>query len=182
MDLFLKVPTFCVQLKTPSKGKFIPNPRFEPCSEQTACQYFRDSFIVEKPKYVSINYKFKLYCKRRLYKSVLISVSTLVSPFVQVFNLFFADRLGRRKVILLVSIFGFAGTLLSVFGNSLVMLGFGFTFILIYCNSFYALNYIFINELLVDPLRSKATGIKTFSFAVGLLSGFLKKANLKFLP
>jgi hypothetical protein len=51
----------------------------------------------------------------------------------------------------------------------LLQLGFGFTFITIYYTSTFALNYIFINELLIDPLRSKASGIKTFTTAVGSL-------------
>ena len=149
------------------------NSRYIKCSEKIACQDFKDEFKLEETKYISLNYHYELYCKRKIYKSVLISVSTFISPIFQILFLFLADRYGRRKIILFLSIIGFIGTAIAVFANSLLQLGFGFTFISIYYTSTFSLNYIFINELLIDPLRSKASGIKTFLSAIGTLGFYI---------
>ena len=145
-----------------------------------ACQNYHDKFKIETPKYISINYHFDLYCKRKLFKSVLISVSTLVSPLFQAFILFLADRKGRRIILLWTAPIGMLGISFCIFAKSLVLMGFGFTLVNIYYTTTFSLNYIFINELLIDPLRSKASGIKTFSFAIGALGYYLFFFNKSF--
>ena len=142
------------------------------CTEELACKHFKHTFRVAEHQYNSVTTQFHLFCGRRWYKSVLINISSLVSPFVQVLFLMLSDRKGRRKMLLISVVFGIIGPLLGGLVDNLVVLGCAMVFASTYYSIVFSLNFVMVNELLIDPYRSKTGGFKSFGFAFGGLCKF----------
>lgn len=135
-----------------------------------ACRDFRDSFEVVEPRFKSVVYEFKLYCERKWYKSIMINVSGFVSPFFEAYFFYKADTWGHRFVMLLAGPLGLIGICVGLaFDNlaavTIMMLSSSF-----YSSVLFGLNFFYFSGLVIDPLRSKASGFKSFSVSLSSLS------------
>lgn len=95
------------------------------------------------------------------------NVAMFVSGLFTVLTHFMADKLGRRTVLLIASPIGIIGTLLGLLFNSLVSITIANTLMSIADGTIFSMNFIYLNETLVDPLRSKSSGLKTFFLSLG---------------
>lgn len=64
---------------------------------------------------------------------------------------------------------GLIGTLLGIFIKDLIAIALGMTFIQIFFGGTYFEVMVYTNELIIDPLRSKTAGFKSFFFGLGIL-------------
>jgi MFS family permease len=86
--------------------------------------------------------------------------------------LVYADKVGRKMVMQLVGPVGMIGASIGLIFNSLVGLTFSMTILNVFHGTIFSLNFIYLNEIIIDPLRSKANGINTFALTLGVLSNF----------
>ena len=104
----------------------------------------------------------------------MINVSGFISPFFETIFFFKADSLGRKTILLIMGPLGIFGTAIGLMFNNLAAITIFMLFSSIYYSIIFSLNFIFFNEMVIDPLRSKASGIKSFSLTLGTLCKNLK--------
>ena len=114
----------------------------------------------------------------------MMSVSLLVAPFLDIILFIRADVIGRKRTMLMMGPLGIIGALCAIIFNDLTMITIGMTFLATFYGCVFGLSFIYLNELLVDPLRSKASGINTMCISFGALSNqflYLKYVLIKYL-
>lgn len=147
--------------------------RYKECSEQTACNDFVDVFQIKKPKFNSITSQYELYCEKQWTKSMIMNICLFVSGIFTILTHILADKYGRRTILLFGSPLGIVGSFIGYFSNNLILIAIANTLTAICDGTIFSMNFIYLNETLVDPLRSKSSGLKTFSLSIGSL-GILK--------
>ena len=143
------------------------------CSENLACSEYRDTFQVEQPVFESLTYQFDLYCEREWYKAIILNIKSFVGPFFVCVFLFLADKYGRKTILTVMIPIGLICISLCLMFKNLVIVTIGMTAVEMMHGSLLSLCFIFLNELFIDPLRSKSSGLKTFSMSLGAMSNFL---------
>lgn len=108
-----------------------------------------------------------MYCERQWYKSIMINVSGTVSPFIETFIMFKTDRIGRKTTLLLMFPLGLIGVFFGLAFNNLVTLTIFMVLSSVYYSVVFTVNFIYFNEVTINPIRSKATGIKSLSLSFG---------------
>ena len=150
--------------------------RYKDCTQNIACSDFSDTFLVIEPKFKSIVYEYELYCDRQWLKSVVINVSYFTSAFLILPTSFLSDSIGNKMIFIYISPFGILGVAIGLISSNLPMITIGFTLLQFYTVSTLIGMFVYLNEMIIDPLRSKASGVKTFALALGAIG----KYHIKF--
>ena len=100
----------------------------------------------------------------------MINISGFVSPFFETLFFYYADKIGRKTVMLIMGPLGIIGVAGALMFNNLVMITISMVCTSIYYSIIFVMNFIYFNEIIIDPLRSKASGFKSFALSMGTLS------------
>lgn len=146
-----------------------------------ACETFADSYIIKEPKFKSISFEYNLYCQRQWYKSLMINISQFASPIFVLFLMFQADKFGRALILMIMGPIGIIGSSIGLIFNNLIAITFAMFIMSIFQSGIFLLNIIYFNEIIIDPWRSKSSGIKTFSLTLGLICTFTFRLIPSFL-
>lgn len=164
ISFIFKTPKFLCPIKDSSPVEY------KICSENQACKYFDGLYKVQPPKFESISYKYNLFCERSHIKSIMLNLIYLITPAFQFFLMIISDRFGRKYIMIIAIMIGLIGTFVGMFVNELLMLTICMIFIFTFYSTLFGLSFIYINEILIDPYRSKASGFSSFSITIGTLS------------
>ena len=131
------------------------------------------------PRFNSVSDHFRLYCYRSWYKSLMFNITDFVSPLFTTLFLIYADKVGRTMILLLIGPIGMIGACIGLMSNDMGFLTLSMTIMNVFYGTIFSLNFLYFNEIIIDPWRSKASGVQTFSVTFGSLSKFLSFFNLK---
>lgn len=152
--------------KLPSGYKYVP------CTEDQACNLYKDRYRVVKPEFWSIEQQFKLYCERKEMLGVLINIVMLFSPLSCFIIGYLADFIGRRKALVLTFFVGIVGFLLSFFGQEFTLYIIGNCCLNSFQNCSLMLLFLYSNEILGRDFRNRAVGLILLVFTIGRLIFF----------
>lgn len=106
----------------------------------------------------------------------MLNIASIVSPILEMFIFVLADHFGRRKALILLSLTGLCGASLGTAFRGLAPLTVSLTMIQIFYEGTLNCSFIYLNELIIDPLRSKSVAMKSLFLSLGTLSESLIKA------
>lgn len=143
--------------------------RYVACTEQKACRDFADSFIVAEPKFKSATFQFQLYCEREWYKSVVFNLSDLGGPLMATLLLILADRFGRKVILQIVGPIGMVAASIGLVFDNLAALTLSMLVMNCLFGTIFSLSFVYFNEMVIDPWRSRCSGFKSLAITLGNL-------------
>lgn len=141
-----------------------------PCTENEACSTYKNNFKIDNSRFVSLITDFNLICNKNDLKNVSMNLVLFFAPFASFYASIHMDYFGRRNSFICSIFFVILGVLLCLIFNNLWSITAGITILDGYSNIMFTIIFLYTNEILTDPLRSKAPGIQAMSFSIGQVS------------
>lgn len=150
------------------------------CSEEEVCKtYYPSNFRIDY-FFDSLVSHFGLFCDKAELKEVIRNVVVCISSISSLFVGYISDFVGRQKCIYFGVFVAFMGFLLSYFSKDFTIIIIGNSLLTSYMHINVILIYMVCNELISDPLRSRAVGLLGFSLVIGQMGSHIFSFN-KFL-
>lgn len=110
---------------------------------------------------------YNLYCKDQWTKSLVMNISFFVSGVLTILIQILADNFGRKLMLQVGCPIGIIGSLIGLFSESLISITIANILIMTSNGVIFWMCWIYLNEILINPLRSQSNGIKSFALSVG---------------
>ena len=138
-----------------------------------ACKQHPNTFEVVKPKLYSVTYEYQLYCDRKWYKNLIMNITFMLYPLLCMLFLYLSDRIGRKSILLIIGPIGILGMSVGLIFDNLVAITIFMIFMYMFMATFYINFNVYLNEILINPWRSKFSGLNRIFSVIGHYSRVL---------
>lgn len=137
------------------------------CSEKDMCDTYYPNNFKQVYTFDSLVSHFQLFCDKAELLEVIRNVVVCIASISALFVGYISDFVGRQKCLFFGVAVAFMGFLLSFFSTDFTIIIIGNSLLSSYMHINVILIYMLCNELISDPLRSRALGIVGFSMVLG---------------
>ena len=102
----------------------------------------------------------------------MLNIISFVSAFIELLIFILGDHYGRKKALILLVFIGITGALIGVIFDQLVSLTMAMTMVQVFYEGTLNGCFIYLNELIINPLRSKSIAIKSIFISLGIVGKY----------
>lgn len=148
------------------------------CTEKEACGEFKGHYRIKSCKFESIVNHFHLYCDKKDIVYVMKNTSLFFASITSFIVGFLSDFIGRQRAMLLAFLFAVMSFFIMFFSSEYSWIIIGNCFSSGYLYIMIMILFMYFNEVLTDPLRSRTAGILTLAYILGQMSKCLPIVNI----